>query len=30
VQTPDALLVCRKADAERIKHLVAELPPALQ
>ncbi len=30
VQTPDALLVCKRAEADKIKHLVAKLPPELQ
>ncbi|MGB8166828.1 MAG: sugar phosphate nucleotidyltransferase [Chthoniobacteraceae bacterium] len=30
VQTPDAILVCNRHEAERIKHLVAEVPAALQ
>jgi mannose-1-phosphate guanylyltransferase len=30
VDTPDALLVCNRHDAERIKELVAKVPPALQ
>jgi mannose-1-phosphate guanylyltransferase len=30
VQTADALLVCNRHEAERIKHLVAQMPPALQ
>lgn len=30
VQTGDALLVCHREDAERIKNLVAEVPPELQ
>jgi mannose-1-phosphate guanylyltransferase len=30
VQTADALLVCNRHDAERIKHLIAEVPAELQ
>lgn len=30
VDTPDALLVCHRHDAEKIKHLVAKVPPELQ
>lgn len=30
VRTEDALLICNRHDAEKIKHLVAELPPELQ
>ena len=30
VDTPDALLVCSRHEAERIKHLVAKMPPELQ
>lgn len=30
VQTADALLVCNRHEAERIKHLIAEVPAALQ
>jgi mannose-1-phosphate guanylyltransferase len=30
VRSGDALLVCNRRDAERIKHLVADLPPELQ
>ena len=30
VRTPDALLVCHRHDAERIKELIGELPPELQ
>ncbi len=30
VQTADALLICHRNDAEKIKHLVADLPPELQ
>jgi mannose-1-phosphate guanylyltransferase len=30
VQTEDALLVCHRDEAEKIKHLVAEVPPELQ
>ena len=30
VDTPDALLVCSRHEAERIKHLVAQVPPELQ
>jgi mannose-1-phosphate guanylyltransferase len=30
VETPDALLVCHRRDAEKIKQLVAEVPPELQ
>ena len=30
VDTPDALLVCSRHEAERIKHLVAKVPPELQ
>lgn len=30
VDTPDALLVCHRHEAERIKHLVAKMPPELQ
>ncbi len=30
VQTPDAVLVCSRHEAERIKHLIAEVPAALQ
>jgi mannose-1-phosphate guanylyltransferase len=30
VQTEDALLVCNRHDAEKIKHLVSDLPPELQ
>lgn len=30
VETPDALLVCHRHDAEKIKQLVALVPPALQ
>jgi mannose-1-phosphate guanylyltransferase len=30
VQTPDALLICNRHEAEKIKHLVAKVPPALQ
>ncbi|MGE5207964.1 MAG: mannose-1-phosphate guanylyltransferase [Alphaproteobacteria bacterium] len=30
VHTPDALLVCHRHEAERIKELVGELPPELQ
>jgi mannose-1-phosphate guanylyltransferase len=30
VRTPDALLVCHRHEAERIKELIGKLPPALQ
>jgi hypothetical protein len=30
VQTEDALLICHRNDAERIKHLVAQVPASLQ
>jgi mannose-1-phosphate guanylyltransferase len=30
VRTPDALLVCHRHEAERIKELIGELPPALR
>ena len=30
VRTPDALLVCHKHEAERIKDLIGKLPPELQ
>jgi mannose-1-phosphate guanylyltransferase len=30
VQTADALLICNRHEAERIKNLVAQVPPALQ
>jgi mannose-1-phosphate guanylyltransferase len=30
VQTPDALLVCNRSDAEKIKDLIANIPPELQ
>src|SRR5262245_285313 len=30
VRTPDALLVCHRHDAERIKELIGKLPPELQ
>ena len=30
VDTPDALLVCSRHEAERIKHLVAKVPAELQ
>ncbi len=30
VDTPDALLVCSRHEAERIKHLLAKVPPELQ
>ncbi|MEQ1851137.1 MAG: mannose-1-phosphate guanylyltransferase [Chthoniobacteraceae bacterium] len=30
VETPDAILVCNIHEAERIKHLVAKIPPELQ
>jgi mannose-1-phosphate guanylyltransferase len=30
VQTPDALLICNRHEAEKIKHLVAKVPPPLQ
>jgi len=30
VQTPDALLICDRHEAERIKHLVAQVPAELQ
>jgi mannose-1-phosphate guanylyltransferase len=30
VRTADALLICNRRDAEKIKHLVADLPPELQ
>lgn len=30
VDTPDALLVCSRHEAERIKHLIAKVPPELQ
>ena len=30
VRTRDALLVCNRHDAEKIKNLVADLPPELQ
>lgn len=30
VHTADALLICNRHDAERIKHLIAEVPAALQ
>lgn len=30
VQTPDALLICDRHEAEKIKHLVAQVPPELQ
>jgi mannose-1-phosphate guanylyltransferase len=30
VETPDAILVCNRHDAEKIKHLVAQVPPELQ
>ena len=30
VETPDALLVCQARDAEKIKQLVAVVPPELQ
>lgn len=30
VDTPDALLICNRHEAEKIKHLVAKVPPELQ
>jgi mannose-1-phosphate guanylyltransferase len=30
VETADALLVCNRHEAEKIKHLVAKVPPELQ
>lgn len=30
VETEDALLICNRHEAEKIKHLVAKVPPALQ
>ena len=30
VRTPDALLICHRHDAEKIKDLVGKLPPELQ
>jgi mannose-1-phosphate guanylyltransferase len=30
VRTPDALLICNRRDAERIKEIVGKLPPELQ
>jgi mannose-1-phosphate guanylyltransferase len=30
VRTPDALLVCHRHEAERIKDLIGKLPPELQ
>jgi mannose-1-phosphate guanylyltransferase len=30
IQTPDTILVCNRRDAEKIKRLVAKLPPELQ
>ena len=30
VQTADALLICNRHEAERIKHLVAQVPAELQ
>jgi hypothetical protein len=30
VETPDALLVCNRHEAEKIKQLVALVPPELQ
>jgi mannose-1-phosphate guanylyltransferase len=30
VDTPDALLVCNRHEAEKIKHLVGKVPPELQ
>lgn len=30
VQTPDALLVCDRHEAEKIKHLIGQIPPELQ
>jgi hypothetical protein len=30
VDTPDALLVCNRHEAEKIKHLVSKVPPELQ
>jgi mannose-1-phosphate guanylyltransferase len=30
VQTKDAILICNRHEAERIKHLVAKIPPAIQ
>jgi mannose-1-phosphate guanylyltransferase len=30
VDTPDAVLVCNRHEAEKIKHLVAQVPPELQ
>src|SRR5262249_2305752 len=30
VQTPDALLICDRHEAEKIKHLVAQVPSELQ
>jgi mannose-1-phosphate guanylyltransferase len=30
VRTPDALLVCHRHEAERIKELIGKLPPELQ
>jgi mannose-1-phosphate guanylyltransferase len=30
VRTPDALLICHRHEAERIKELIGELPPELQ
>jgi mannose-1-phosphate guanylyltransferase len=30
VDTPDAVLVCNRHEAEKIKHLVAKVPPELQ
>jgi mannose-1-phosphate guanylyltransferase len=30
VETPDALLICNRHEAERIKHLVVRIPPEMQ
>ena len=30
VQTADALLICNRHEAEKIKHLVAQVPPGMQ
>ena len=30
IDTPDAVLVCHRHEAEKIKHLVAKVPPELQ
>jgi len=30
VRTPDALLICHRHEAERIKDLIGKLPPELQ